>query len=108
MKVTATIYLGRGIHFLFSCTDSQSYLSRFSNFEKYPCIYNYCSELDLNHKYLSNDNFEITIMPLECDLENNFNFQLNSKRQLSEQFVLTMRSMVNQQYTLTTQILSLM
>ncbi len=49
----------------------------------YKCLYNYCKELNLKMNYSSNDNIEITIMPMECDLENSFNFsnlELNAYR----------------------------
>ena len=35
----------------------------------YECLYNYCSSLDLYRYYWTNDNIDLTIMPMECALE---------------------------------------
>jgi hypothetical protein len=66
MAVKATIYLSKGVHFFFTCSadiDSK-YIGSTTE-----CLYNYCEELDLYRYYSStNDNYDITIMPLECGL----------------------------------------
>jgi hypothetical protein len=64
-KIIATIYLSKGTHYFYTCNSDYGD----AQFLKKPLeqLYNYCDNLGLYMKYYNlNDNFDITIKPLEC------------------------------------------
>ena len=66
-SITATIYLTKGNHFFFLCSGDETD-GQYSRIE-YITIFRYCSEYNLyGHYYSANDNFDVTITPLECSL----------------------------------------
>lgn len=54
------------MHFFFSCSGSESEFDTKKDFEQ---VYKYCTNWDLYRYHVTdNDNFDITILPLECSL----------------------------------------
>ena len=65
-KIKATIYLAKGSHFFFTCSGDESGQTSHKDFSG---IIDYCSKYDLyRYSYSANDNFDVTIAPLECSL----------------------------------------
>lgn len=66
-KINATIYLTKGTHFFFTCSGEES--TKQYTHREFISVFRYCSEYGLyGYYYSDNDNFEVTIAPLECSL----------------------------------------